>query len=224
MSTAVFLTEYLGILDPVVQDVPTGTPDEIRELGNFELAVYGSTGVLRCQCGEFPPVAARMRDISHAAPIRGLLACPACVEESRNLNCRSKLIQAWVRRRRLAIKPDQHLYIPANLKRLVADDEIMRPRRYVYKVFFNEELSTKDKILCTCGDESCVNPYHMMRSKSPARKMTPDMEAHVRQWLNQSKSTSTIVNLLRMKYEQSFSVRTIQLLKKEFQQSVCTRS
>lgn len=224
MSTAVFLTQYLGILDPVVQEVPEGKPDEIRELGNFELAVYGSVGVLRCQCGEFEPVAAQMRDIGHAAPIRGLLACPACVTESQNLTCRSKLIQAWVRRRRLAIRPDQHLYIPASLKRLVDDEEIMRPRRYVYKVFFNCELSTEDKILCTCGDESCVNPYHMMRSKSPARKMTPEMESNVKQWIQQNKSTTTIVNLLQMKYQKSFSIRTIQLLKKEFRQSVCTKS
>jgi hypothetical protein len=165
-----------------------------------------------------------MRDVAHAAPIRGLMACPACVQESRTHPGRSRLIQAWFRRRKLAIKPDQHLYLPESLQRLVDEEEIMRPRRYVYKVFFDYDLLTEDKVLCSCGDKSCLNPYHMMIGKSPARKMTPEMQEAVERWLAMGKTTKSIVELLKIKFQKSFSIRTIQLIKKEFQQSVFTKS
>lgn len=224
MSTSVFLTQYLGILEPVLSEPPDGLPDEVRELGNFELAVYGLTGVLHCQCGRQEPIALRLRDVAHAAPIRGLMACPACVRESRMNAGRSKLIQAWFKRRKLAIKPDQHLYLPESLQRLVDEEEIMRPRRYVYKVFFDYPLSPKDKVLCSCGDKSCLNPYHMMIGKSPARKMTPEMREAVQKWLTMGKTTKTIVELLKIRFQKSFSIRTIQLIKKELQQSDFTKS
>jgi len=224
MSTSVFLTQYLGILEPVLSEPPGGIPDETRELGNFELAVYGQTGVLRCQCGRQDPIALRMRDVAHAAPIRGMMACATCIAESRTNPGRSKLIQAWFRRRKLAINPDEHLYLPESLHRLVDDEEIMRPRRYIYKVFFNCDLTTEDKVLCSCGDQSCLNPYHMMIGKSPARKMTPEMLEAVQAWLKNGKTTKSVVELLKIKFQKSFSIRTIQSLKKEFQQSGFTKS
>ena len=224
MSTSVFLTEYLGILEPEPQELPTGEPQETYELGNFKVGVFDTTAVLNCFCGRFDPVPVRTKDLSHAAPIRGLYACPHCIEESRGSAGRSRLIQSWIRRRKLAIKPEQHLYIPESLQRLVDGQEVMRPRRYVYKVFFDMDLTIYDKVMCTCGDEFCVNPYHMMLSKSPARKMTPEMQEDVERWLNANISTTAILQLLKTKYQKSFSLRTIQLLKKEYQRSGFTKS
>jgi hypothetical protein len=224
LSTELLLTRYLGILEPTLVELPEGATEERRELGNFEVAVCGETAVLHCYCGRLDPLPVSLQDLDHASPVQGLLACPACVEESLNAKSRTQMVESWIRRRRNAIDPNQHLYLPEKLQRLAAEGKIMRPKRYVYQVFFNIELKSDDHVLSTCNDKSCLNPYHLIIGKSPARKMSPSMKEDVLQWLAKNVSTQTIITLLKTKYGKVFSERTIQLLKKEFRQSDFTKT
>lgn len=223
MSTSLLLTNYLGILEPTPVDAPKGSPEGRRELGNFELAVFGQSGVLDCACGRHEPIPVDLRDLERASPVQGLMACPYCVHESRAARSRTQMVEAWIRRRHKAINKTQHLYLPESLQRFADKGQLMRPRRYVYQVFFNIKLKSEDHVLSTCEDQFCLNPYHMMLGKSPARKVSPQMKSDIQQWSNNNASTQTILGLLKIKYGKSFSARTVQLIKKELRQSDFTK-
>lgn len=223
MSTSLLLTAYLGILEPTTVEPPEGSPEGRRELGNFELAVFGQRGVLDCACGRHEPIPVALEDLEKASPVQGLLACPLCVHESRSARSRTQMVEAWIRRRRKAINKIQHLYLPESLERFAEKGQLLRPRRYVYQVFFNVKLKSDDHVLSTCDDQFCLNPYHMMLGKSPARKVSPQMKLDIQQWSNNNASTQTILGLLKIKYGKSFSARTVQLIKKELRQSGFTK-
>ena len=224
MSTSLLLTHYLGILDPTPIRLPEGVPSDRRELGNFEVSVYEASAVLNCACGRHEPIPVALLDLERASPIQGLLACPVCVRDSKGARSRTQMVEAWVRRRRNAIRQTEHLYLPESLQRFVSEGQLMRPRRYVYQVFFNIKLKSEDHVLSTCGDQFCLNPYHMMLGRSPARKVSPQMKSDITQWINNNASTQTILELLKTKYGKSLSARTVQLIKKELRQSDFTKT
>lgn len=224
MSTSLLLTHYLGILDPTPVQPPEGVSLERREFGNFELAVFGKDALLDCACGRHEPIPVAVADLQRASPVQGLMACPVCVRDSRAARSRTQMVEAWVRRRRKAIRQAEHLYLPESLQRFVADGQLMRPRRYVYQVFFNKKLNSDDHVLSTCGDQFCLNPYHMMLGRSPARKVSPQMKSDITLWINNNASTQTILELLKTKYGKSLSARTVQLIKKELRQSDFTKT
>ena len=85
----------------------------------------------------------------------------------------------------------------------------MRPRRFVYSKFYEVELSKQDKIMVTCGDPNCVNPHHLMRTKSPAAKVTPEIRQDVLSWTQKRLSSRMIQDLLEEKHKKSLSIRTI---------------
>ena len=98
----------------------------------------------------------------------------------------------------------------------------MRPRRCVYQVHYGVDFAADDHVLFTCGDPACLNPYHMMVGKSPAKKITPQMQDDIDEWLNLGIRTKTIVELLHKRYQKRISLRTIQLIQKSWRQSDAT--
>lgn len=224
MTPTTVLTYCLGILDPIPITVPTTPPRETFIKGNFRVKLWEEEAELECLCGRSPRIPVHTKDLRKASPLHGLEACDICVQEFKNSKSRSQLVEAWIRRNRFALNQDTHLYLPENLKRFVSEGQIMRPKRCVYQAYHGVDLGSEDHVLSTCGDLACLNPLHMMLGKSPAKKITPQMEKDITTWLEKNIKTKAIVELINSKYQKKISVRTIQLIQKEWRQSAGTMS
>lgn len=224
MAATDVLTFCLGILDPIPIRVPAAAPQETYRRGNFTVRVWGDEAELECLCGRSPRIPVHVKDLKKAGPLHGLEACDVCIQEFKNSRSRTQLVEAWIRRNRFALEQDAHLYLPENLKRFVSEGQIMRPKRCVYQAYHGVDLRSEDHVLSTCGDLACLNPLHMMLGKSPAKKITPQMQKDITTWLEKNIKTKAIVELVNDKYKKKVSVRTIQLIQKEWRQSANTMS
>ena len=218
------LTLCLGVLDPVPITVPDTPPLETYNWGNFQVEAWEFEAVLTCLCGRSDKIHAALSDLKKASPVHGILACSCCITEYKQCKSRTHHVEAWIRRNKLALDKEQHLYLPENLKRFVSEGQIMRPRRCVYQVHHGVDLAPDDHVLSTCGDSACLNPHHMMIGKSPAKKITPQMQNDIDEWIKLQITTRTIVELLQKKYQKKISLRTIQLIRKDWQRSAVTTS
>ena len=218
------LTLCLGIIDPTVVDVPEGPPESSYRRGNFNVQVWGEVAVLSCLCGRSEPIPVTLKDLKKASPLHGLEACKICVDEINACKSRTEHVQAWVNRNRYAIDNGSHIFFPENLSRLVLEGHISRPRRSIYQMFYGKDLQKKDKIICTCDEPNCLNPYHMMSSKSTATKVTPQMLEDIKKWIHQNINTKAIQQELKDKYHRKLSTRTIQMIRKEQLAFVSTMS
>jgi hypothetical protein len=218
------LTLCLGVLDPIPIEIPDTPPLESYRWGNFQVHAWGHAATLTCLCGRSEKIPAALADLKKASPLHGIEACEICIKEYKSSKSRTQQVEAWIRRNRLGIDQDKHLYLPENLQRFVSEGQIMRPRRCTYQTHYGVDLASEDHVLSTCGDAACLNPYHMMIGKSPAKKITPQMQNDIDEWLNLKIKTKTIVELLQKKYHKKISVRTIQLIQKEWRQSAGTTS
>ena len=184
-------------------------------MDSYEVKDYGDISTLTCRCERTPTEIVSSEDLLRAYPVLGFYACPLCHQETREATSPSDYITIWLRQNQRRVSKEEHLYLPKAFERLVdRDGTIMRPRRFIFSKFYNFTLSTEDKILTTCGNKKCVNPYHMMRSLSPATKITPQMKEDVYSWIRKKISNRSIQELLREKYQKSISLRTITNLKK----------
>jgi len=218
------LTLCLGVLDPIPIQIPQEPPKETYRWGNFLVHAWDEAATLTCLCGRSEKIPAALEDLKKASGLHGIEACEICIKEYKACKSRTQHVEAWIRRNRFGIQKDQHLYLPENLKRFVSEGQIMRPKRCVYQTHHGVDLGPEDHVLSTCGDPACLNPYHMMVGKSPARKITPQMQSDITEWLNLKIKTKTIVELLNRKYQRKVSLRTIQLIQKEWRQSAATTS
>jgi hypothetical protein len=201
------LVAVFGLLEP--RPVPEVQPlcGKIYNLDSFTVRVYGEAAQLTCKCGRYDSFYLHVLDLERSHPSIGLYACPICLNELRNARSHSDRVAVWLTQNRSTITKDQHLYLPKC-------KVIMRPMRFVYTSFFKIQLSTKDKVLRTCSDSNCVNPYHLMVTASTATKLTPDMKQDVLLWLTKEIKPQTIQQLLEAKYNRSLSARTITNLRK----------
>ena len=216
------LTLCLGILDPVPVKIPDLPPNEIYNWGNFKVRAWETAATLTCLCGRAEKITVSIEDLKKASPVHGLSACSVCIKEYKQCKSRTQHVEAWIRRNRFGLDKNQHLYLPESLTRFVSDGQIMRPRRCVYQVHYGVDFAADDHLLFTCGDPACLNPYHMMIGKSPAKKITPQMQDDIDEWLNLGIRTKTIVELLHKRYQKKISLRTIQLIQKSWRQSDVT--
>lgn len=205
----------LVVQTPVTTPIPDTDPINTYLMGSYRVRDYGTLSTLDCSCGRAPTEVVVSEDLSRAHPVAGRYCCSLCQEEDRNAKSPSDRVAVWLAQNRPLLNPDDHLLLPRDFKRLVdRDGTIMRPKRFIYAKFYETTLSVKDKIMTTCNCENCVNPYHMMRTQSPATKVTPQMKEDVRSWLNKNMSNKTIQQLIEIKYSCSLSLRTITNLKK----------
>ena len=213
---ALDLVTVFGLLEPTPVEAPDPLVQKIYTLDSFAVSVHGEVASLSCRCARTEPYLLAAADLERIHPASGLYACSVCLEEIRSARTPSDRIAVWFAQNRSSIVKDQHLYLPKSFQRLVDTEEgvIMRPRRFVYAKFFDLALKQCDKVLNTCGDPHCVNPYHMMLASSPATKMTPDMRKDVHTWLTRNVAPRVIQQMLEIKYSRSFSLRTITNLKK----------
>lgn len=210
------LVTVFGLLEPTPVKPLRPVVQRTYTLDSFIVHDDGDTAALNCKCCRSEPYLLASADLGRIHPALGLFACSICLNELRNARTPSDKIAVWFLQNRPSIAKDQHLYLPNTFQRLVDTEEgvIMRPRRFVYAKFFNVVLQQRDKVLNTCGDPQCVNPYHMMIAASTAAKMTPDMKKDVHSWFTNKVNPRTIQQLLEIKYNRSFSLRTITNLKK----------
>ena len=190
-------------------------PPVTYELDSYEVKDYGVVSELTCSCSRTTPQIVASEDLLRAHRVTGFYACPTCQEEDKNAHSSSDHIAVWIAQNRTRINETEHLYLPSVFKRLVdKEGTIMRPRRFIYSKFHGVKLSTKDKILNTCSDTQCINPYHMMHSLSPATKVTPQMKEDIHAWVHKKISNRLIQSLLTTKYHKQISLRTITNLKR----------
>ena len=210
------LVAVFGLLEP--RPVPEIQPlcGKLYNLDSFTVRICGEAAQLTCKCGRYDSFYLHVSDLERSHSSIGLYACPLCLNELRNARSHSDKVAVWLTQNRPTITKDQHLYLPKCFSRLVDTKSkvIMRPMRFVYTSFFNTQLSTKDKVLRTCSDSDCVNPYHLMVTASTATKLTPDMKQDVLLWLAKKIKPQTIQQLLEAKYSRSLSARTITNLRK----------
>jgi hypothetical protein len=210
------LVTVFGLLEPAPVTQSDTEVQKTYSLDSFLVEVRGHAADLSCKCLRTPPYRLATADLGRLHPASGLFACPVCLNELRNARTPSDRIAVWFAQNRPSIAKDQHLYLPKTFQRLVDTDGsvVMRPRRFVYSKFFNIELQQRDKVLNTCGDPQCINPYHMMVAASSATKMTPDMKKDVQSWLTKNVSPRVIQQMLEIKYSHSFSLKTITNLRR----------
>ena len=211
------LVSIFGLLvqTPVEKRDLSQPPLKTYVLDSYDVVDYGEISTLSCRCSRTPTEIVSSEDLTRAYPVLGFYACPVCHQEPREAKSPSDYITIWLRQNQRRIDEKEHLYLPQAFERLVdRDGTIMRPRRFIFAKFYNFPLNTEDKILTTCGDKKCVNPYHMMRSLSPATKITPQMKEDVYSWIRKKISNKSIQELLKAKYQKNISLRTITNLKK----------
>jgi hypothetical protein len=205
----------LVVQTPLTAQKPDGDPENTYKLDAYTVEDFGSYARLTCSCGRSDPEWVATEDLARSHRVSGRFACPTCIQEDRDARSPSDQVSAWLAQNRIRVNAQDHLFLPKQFQRLVdRDGTIMRPRRFVFSKFYDIELATRDKVLPTCGCEDCVNPYHMMRTLSPATKVTPQMKEDVRLWLTKKFSNKTIQLLLEAKYNCQLSLRTITNLKK----------
>jgi hypothetical protein len=210
------LVSVLGLLVQTPVKAPEGPVSKLYTLDSFQVVERGDVSSLDCKCGRHETIHVATSDLERSHPVLGVYACPICLEELRAARSPSDKVAVWFKQNRLALTPDQHIFLPCTFARLVdsTDKTIMRPRRFVYAKFHGVALSDADKILTTCGEAECVNPYHMMLAASPATKVTPEMREDVRTWVARKIRNKTIQELLKSKYNRDLSLRTITNIKK----------
>jgi hypothetical protein len=210
------LVTVFGLLEPTPVPTEEDVVQKCYTLDSFTVSLKGPVATLECRCQRTAPYRLAHSDLGRIHPASGWYACPICLNELRNARTASDKIGVWFVQNRPSLTKDQHLYLPKVFQRLVDTEEnvIMRPKRFVYSKFYNVELTRRDKVLSTCGDPHCVNPYHMMVAASSATKMTPDMKQDAYSWFLKNISPRVVQQLLEIKYNRSFSLRTITNLKK----------
>jgi hypothetical protein len=209
------LISVFGLLLPIDPGEPQGEILHTETLDHFRVDTYANAKALTCKCRRFNQICLHPDDFKKIRPVSGLFACPICLTELKTAKSDSDRIAAWFAQNRHEITQDAHLYLPSTFSRLVDshDKILMRPRRFVFAKFYGVELSSKDKILTTCGDPECINPYHMMRAKSPAAKVTPEIRLDVLTWTQKNLPNQMIKDLIEIKHNKSLSLRTISTIK-----------
>ena len=217
MSKNPTLISVFGLLvqTPFEKADTTNSPSRIYQLDAYDIEEYGATSRLKCRCGRTPHEEVFSADLERAHRVTGFYGCPICQDETRQAKSPSDRIAIWFNQNKKHLNSKDHLYLPHLFQRLVdKDGTIMRPRRFIYSKFYNISLCREDKVLPTCNDKKCVNPYHMMQTRSPATKITPHMREDIYTWAHKNISNRSIQELLKAKYQKSVSLRTITNLKK----------
>lgn len=210
MTDQTFLRIF-GLLFPSDPGEPQGEILQTDFLDHFRVDTYENAQALSCKCGRFNVICLHPEDFKKIRPVSGLYACPVCLDEIKTARTDSDRVAIWFRQNKATLRPEPHVHIPEAFSRLMSSSDkiLMRPRRFVYSKFYDVELARKDKILTTCGDPNCVNPYHLMRAKSPAAKVTPEIKEDVLAWTQKRLSNQMIRDLLEEKHKKSLSIRTI---------------
>jgi hypothetical protein len=216
MSSVTPLIALFGLLEPKILTEFNDEELEVTHLGSFYVRSGHHAVELTCNCGRSKPYVLDKHDFTKIHPASGSFACEICVDENKNATSTSDKISVWFNQNKKNISKESHLHFPGLNQRLLdkEDKKIMRPRRFVYTKFFDVTLGKHQKILCACGDESCINPYHMMVAASAAAKVTPDMKKDVQLWFSKNVSPRVVQEMLKIKYNHSVSLKTITNLKK----------
>jgi hypothetical protein len=224
--SATDLIAIFGLLEPRPAKPPDSVVRECYTLDSFKVEVFTDAVRLTCKCCRSNPYLLDPSDLRKIHPASGLYACSTCLSELKTAKTPSDKIAVWFAQNTASITKENHLHLPKEFCRLVDTDKktIMRPRRFVYAKFFKTELKRSDKILSTCGDPLCVNPYHMMLAASPAAKVTPEMKKDVYKWTVNNVHPRTMKQMLEIKYKCSLSLKTITNLKKSMLASGFTQS
>jgi hypothetical protein len=207
------LALVFGLLDSKPVKSSNQQLKKVYTLDYFRVTEYETYAEFVCKCGRSKPYTLEIKDLSKIRSSFGFFGCYHCLLEVKEAHSYSDKISTWIIQNKADINKTAHLYIPEGFSRLIDKDKIMRPRRFVYSKFFDVTLSKEQKILCTCNDTNCVNPYHMMVAASAATKITPDIKKDVFTWFSKNISPRVIQQMLEMKYNLSVSLKTITNLK-----------
>lgn len=216
MTSKTDLVAIFGLLEPKILKEFNEKPVKTYALGQFKVEEGLEAARFICNCGRSKPYILAVEDLGKIYPASGSFSCSVCAEENKLATSPSDKIAAWLSQNRIYITTEQHLHLPKEFQRLFdkENSKTMRPRRFIYTKFYGVTLGKQQKILCTCGDESCFNPYHMMVAASAATKVTPDMKKDVQLWFSKNVSPRVVQQMLKIKYNHSLSLKTITNLKK----------
>jgi hypothetical protein len=206
----------LGLVEPTSVDRFDGPILRSDFWGDYYEERTSTTARLTCGCGRSEPLLLTLRDRARITELQPIRACPLCVQEFKDAKSRSAQVTAWLTRTR-AQQKNHHIYFPFEATRLVKGSKILRPRRLVYEVYYKVDLSTSDRVVCSCGDSECMNPLHLGLVKNPAQKLTPHIKEEIKQWLTKKMKTSVVTQVVKQKYGISITQRTVQRLNRELQ-------
>ena len=222
MCSSVLLLMF-GLLDADPVALPDDPPERSERLDYLRIDHHGDRVVASCQCRRTAPVALLRSDFDRRCKLASSFACPLCTAELKagSRASSSDPFEAWFNQNKYVLDPNEHLYASALPQRMVdaTDGTLMRPRRFIYSRFYGVDLATKDKVLMKCGDANCLNPHHMHIAGSPAKKTNLEIHQAMLKWSKRKMTNQTIQELLEMKFNQSFSGRTISKLRNEPLQS-----
>ena len=216
----------LGLVDaqPIEGGRPAGAPQRTYTLDQFDVVEYSAVSMLTCSCARSDALVLSNSDLRKVSPVTGLCACETCLDEIDACIFPRDRVAAFIKQNLSRINPEDHLRLPSRMAQLTADGKPKRPRRFVYECFHNVSLPTKMKVLHTCNDPECVNPYHMICSPSCAVKLTPEIKKDLKKWLATSLTQLQIQEQVSRKYKISISLSTIKNFKKSLLRSQSTQS
>jgi len=208
---------HLGLLEAQSVSQPTGGSLHSEVRGHWAVTHYEDTSVWACRCGRSEPLLVAVSDLCKIRMPVGLQACEICQEEDKTARGKSGRLAAWFARYRNCIDKEQHLYLPADhgFCRLSKEDKNMRTRRFVYEQFWKKPVGSGNCVLVKCLDRSCINPYHLWVSKSPAQKISETSKQFILQLTAKGASSKVIQQLLLEQHSLKLSLRSVQLIKSE---------
>jgi hypothetical protein len=212
---------HLGLLEPKIPTEPTGVVlgQEIR--GHWAVVHHAEASSWVCRCGRSTPLLVAAEDLRRIRLPVGLQACEICQEEDKSARGKSGRLAAWLARYRNCIDTEQHLYLPADhgFCRMSEEDKNMRTRRFVYEQFWRKPVGSGNCVLVKCLDRSCINPYHLWVSKSPAQKVSEASRQLILRLTDKGVPSKAIQQLLLDQHSLKLSLRSVQLIRSEISKS-----
>ncbi len=194
---------------------PEGKPIGETQTGNFRIRRYGSIAEVRCFCGRTKPIRLSTQDLTKLVLLGQYKACQVCDEEAQKATTQTERLLAGLNRIRLKLDVGEHLYLDKELVRCrISGGKDHRPRRMIFSQYFGTKLNSNDKIIQSCDDANCYNPYHMRVVKSTAKKLTPEAESLIRYLVREGKPTKVIVDVVELKTKVKVTPRYVQVLRK----------
>ncbi len=199
---------------------PEGRPTEETQAGNFRIRRYENIAEVRCFCGRTKPIRLGTQDLTKLVLLGQHKACQVCDEEAQKASTQTERLLAGLNRIRLKLDIGEHMYLDKELVRCrISGGKDQRPRRMVFSQYFGLELNCSDKIIQSCDDANCYNPYHMRIVKSTAKKLTPEAESLIRYLVCEGKPAKIIVDAVELHTKVKVTTRYVQILRKSMSEN-----
>jgi|31_taG_2_1085359.scaffolds.fasta_scaffold01943_7 hypothetical protein len=216
------LFTVFGLLEPTPPKSPRGEVQKTFKLDSLRVSEYRNVLACECACGRSEAILLAPQDYKKITRLNQLYACPLCIQEFKDAKTTKEKLEVWLTQNKREIEAQQHLYLPKHTKILfdTRSGTTIRTKRAVYQAFFEKPLAADHFVLSKCNDEFCINPYHLMLSRSPAGKITPEMKSDVVLWSSTlGWSTLKIQHQIQQKYGRSVSKRSISSIKRSWHPS-----